>query len=690
MGRMDSMDPFDLVGDVLDGQFRVDEFIGEGALSVVYRAHNEGVDAPACVKCLNLPSTLDPTFARSIVASFQEGCKLHFRLARGHLAIAQTFASGSTVAPRTGGQVQYIVREWFEGESLAGNLRRRRAEGEHGRSLEEIIELFDPIASALTYAQTQGSSHLSLMPSNMFLAEYEDQEPTLKLLDFGVGRVVDDAASTRGNKPEPRMRILLPTYAAPEQLLGTLGPVGSWTDVYAFALVLLEVLSGKPVMSEKDAGALVARALSTRSRPTPREQGVELPPAVDAAISRALLLEPESRFMTVAELWDEILASTRPARSERRRLVAHLRRLRRARKSIAPLARPVQTVPDDTSRDPAFPPEEAPTTKARGVVAMLTARTMRASTRPPPKVPSKKPSMTAKPRPKAPPVKPARPQASAAPAPIAEPISNAAPADEVAQEALAHQVSVPPPMLLPKLVPEMVLVAPPLAAPLSAPVVDLAPPPPPQASESYGRLETHEVSVREPEAVLPSPFALPRRSLDLPRHVLLAGGVGVVVLLSGILLIVALVRRGHGSSDTRSGALTSATAHATSTIAPAETPTTPATTSQVVDTASAIASAPPAPPASTGRPGRFNRKRSLAAIAEVTTDLSDCRKKPGVWGIGQAGVVFKNDGTVRTVMMGAPFLGPQGDCVKAHIAQARTDPFVGIIGPVYANFVIPY
>ncbi|HEX4516889.1 MAG TPA: protein kinase, partial [Polyangiaceae bacterium] len=107
------MDPFDLVGDVLDGQFKVEEFVGEGALSVVYRATNEGVAAPVAVKCLNLPQTLDVSFQQSIIDSFVEGCKLHFKLARGHLAIAQTFASGTTVAPRTGAQITYVVREWF-------------------------------------------------------------------------------------------------------------------------------------------------------------------------------------------------------------------------------------------------------------------------------------------------------------------------------------------------------------------------------------------------------------------------------------------------------------------------------------------------------------------------------------------------------------------------------------------------
>ena len=106
-----SMDPFDLVGDVLDDQYRIDECAGEGVLSVVYRGRHLGVDADVAVKCLNLPPTMDEALAAPVAEAFRMGCRLHYRLARGNLHIAQTIASGTTIAPRTGATVQYLVRE---------------------------------------------------------------------------------------------------------------------------------------------------------------------------------------------------------------------------------------------------------------------------------------------------------------------------------------------------------------------------------------------------------------------------------------------------------------------------------------------------------------------------------------------------------------------------------------------------
>ena len=192
------------------------------------RRASESLDAPVAVKCLDLPRRSTASLASSVVESFHEGCKLHYRLARGHLAIAQTFASGTTVAPRTGAQVPYIVREWFEGESLAPDLRRRRAEGENGRTLAETIALFEPDrVGARVRARARTPRTSSLMPSNLFLAKKDGRLAQAARFRRRArrrrGRVV--AQRTDGDGAAA-LKLLLPTYAAPEQLLGTLGPTG--------------------------------------------------------------------------------------------------------------------------------------------------------------------------------------------------------------------------------------------------------------------------------------------------------------------------------------------------------------------------------------------------------------------------------------------------------------------------------
>src|SRR5262249_50673298 len=81
-------DPFDLVGDVLDGLFRVEELAGEGDLSFVYRGYHVGVDAPVAIKCLNLPEALDAALVQPLVDGFRDASRAHRRLARGNPNIA--------------------------------------------------------------------------------------------------------------------------------------------------------------------------------------------------------------------------------------------------------------------------------------------------------------------------------------------------------------------------------------------------------------------------------------------------------------------------------------------------------------------------------------------------------------------------------------------------------------------------
>jgi len=309
-------DPFDLVGDVLDGQYRVDAVAGEGDLSVVYKGHHLGVDATVAVKCLNLPATLDPALVRPLVEDFREASRVHYRLARGNLHIAQTLGSGQTIAPRTGATVPYLVREWFEGESLAAELTRRRGEERTGRSVEEAIALLDPAVAAIAYAHEQGTAHLSINPSNLFIAR-RDGTPSLVVLDFGVARTMNelasglppDALSTRG------LRVLFPAYAAPEQLDRTVGETGPQTDVYALALVFMELLSDRIVMHGSETGALVERVLHETKRPTPGAHGLHLVRNLELVLARAVARLPSKRQKEAASFWRDVKSAQRGSAS---------------------------------------------------------------------------------------------------------------------------------------------------------------------------------------------------------------------------------------------------------------------------------------------------------------------------------------------------------------------------------------
>ncbi len=300
------VDPFGLIGQVLDGQFRVDKFVGEGGFSVVYRGQHVGLDEPIAIKCLKLPMALGSAFVDSFVRRFKDEGRLHYRLSQGNLFIVRSLASGTSMAPATGALVPYIILEWLEGRSLANDLEVRRTYGDRGRSVNDMVKLLDPSVDALAYAHAQGVVHRDINPGNLFLTQ-TPQGTKLKVLDFGVAKIVIDhlalgpRAQTIG-----QIRIFSPTYAAPEQFDESIGAIGPWTDVYALALIATELLRDAPAIEGEHLGEFHARAMDPETRPTPRTLGVELGNAVEAAFAHALDVVPGHRPHDAGEFWGEL------------------------------------------------------------------------------------------------------------------------------------------------------------------------------------------------------------------------------------------------------------------------------------------------------------------------------------------------------------------------------------------------
>ena len=190
---MAARDFFGFVGELIEPQYRVDDVIGEGGFSVVYRGHHLGLDEPVAIKCLKIPAGLTPGMVDAVVERFQAESRIMYRLSQGNLNIVRSISSGTAKSKVTGVLVPYMVLEWLEGVSLFQDLRDRRSRQLVGRTLQETIRLLDPAATALDYAHSQGVVHRDLKPGNIFLAETRDGTRS-KVLDFGLAKVLTDDA----------------------------------------------------------------------------------------------------------------------------------------------------------------------------------------------------------------------------------------------------------------------------------------------------------------------------------------------------------------------------------------------------------------------------------------------------------------------------------------------------------------
>ena len=300
-------DPFGWVGQTIDDAFIVEEVVGEGGFAVVYRGHHKGFDEKVAVKALKFPTKLGEAERDRFLESFKSEGKLLRKLSSANAGIVQALDVGASTSP-SGTWTPYLILEWLRGETLETDLKKRAASGAGGRSLADALVLLDAAARALDTAHGMGIAHRDVKPSNLFLVEgAKDDNPTMKVVDFGIAKVMTDSEDVmRAHEATGEsIHAFSPKYGAPEQFDRKLGATGPWTDVYALALVLVEVVAGKTAM-KGDTAQLFVIASNREERPTLKSVGVDEGDAVEKVLSRALAVDTRERFARAGEFWDAL------------------------------------------------------------------------------------------------------------------------------------------------------------------------------------------------------------------------------------------------------------------------------------------------------------------------------------------------------------------------------------------------
>jgi serine/threonine protein kinase len=347
-----SCDPFGLVGTTVAGRYAVEDVVGEGGSSVVYRARHTLWDRRVAIKAFRGFECADLEVRDRLLRAFlQEGAILA-QLSERTTAIVQA-RDTATLVTASGEWVPYLVLEWLEGDTLEAELWHERRAGLAPRSLEAAMELLDPIARALAVAHAQGICHRDLKPGNILVAgdaraprqrHAAAGERTVKLLDFGLASFFCDARKTLSARRRPvAVAGFTPSYGAPEQFSPAYGITGPWTDVYALALILVELVVGRSPMGNGPTEQLALSATDPSRRPTPQTLGVAIPDAVERVFERALAVYPVERWQTAGSFWDALCVAVerrpsraRPARGARGTL-ARSRPRRRGTPAVAVL-----------------------------------------------------------------------------------------------------------------------------------------------------------------------------------------------------------------------------------------------------------------------------------------------------------------------------------------------------------------
>jgi putative nucleotidyltransferase with HDIG domain len=282
-----------IVGQTL-GSFKVLSLLGEGGMGRVYLAEHVLIGRRAAIKVL-----------AAEIADKEEVVSRFFTEARAvndirHPNIVEVTDFG------TFGRQPYIVMELLDGETLEQRLARVAA-----LNLAAASRVIGQVASAVGAGHEHGMVHRDLKPANIFLRDHPDYPDFVKVLDFGIAKLV---ARDRNVQHHTEMGVLIgtPAYMSPEQCLGDTH-LDHRSDIYSLGVVLYQTVTGRLPFTSETAGRLIVCHVQEEP-PHPHQINPRVSPAMSAVILKAMAKKPEQRFSCMREL-REALSQAAPSLS---------------------------------------------------------------------------------------------------------------------------------------------------------------------------------------------------------------------------------------------------------------------------------------------------------------------------------------------------------------------------------------
>ncbi len=247
--------------------YEIGDLLGQGGYGVVYRAQQRSVLREVAIKVILPKYANSPEFIRR----FESEAQVVARLEHPHIVPLYDFWREPDSA--------YLIMRYLRAGSL-----RDKIDAQGKLEVEETGRILEQVGSALTFAHRSNVVHRDVKADNIFL----DDDGNAYLGDFGIAKEVgSDGGGGQGDI------VGTPAYLAPEQIRG--GEVGPHSDVYAFGIMLYEMLSGSRPFAELTLATLVYKHLN-EPLPTIDHNELNLPPAFNDIIQKATAKDPEDRY----------------------------------------------------------------------------------------------------------------------------------------------------------------------------------------------------------------------------------------------------------------------------------------------------------------------------------------------------------------------------------------------------------
>jgi serine/threonine protein kinase len=272
-------------GELIVGKYRLERLVGRGGMSVVFAAEHETLRQRVAIKFLVEHGNVPPL----AIARLLREARATVRIRSEHVTRVTDVDALATGQP-------FIVMEYLEGEDLDNLLRRSGSLGV-AQAVDYVMEALEAVAEA----HTLGIVHRDLKPENMFLVRRPDGRKIVKVLDFGISKLIAQPGVPPSSPATSSQAVLgSPYYMSPEQVQRS-ASVDQRADIWSIGVVLYELLAGEPPFQGSHTLKILQRILS-EPPPSLRAKRSAVPEELERAIETCLQHDPALRFMHAGEL----------------------------------------------------------------------------------------------------------------------------------------------------------------------------------------------------------------------------------------------------------------------------------------------------------------------------------------------------------------------------------------------------
>lgn len=280
------------IGKKLGGRYLIQDLLGQGGMSAVYKAMDQNLNRVVAVKLIHPHLSTDPEFVRR----FEEEARAVAQLRHPNIIQVYDFDHDD--------DVYYIVFEFVPGETLQDRLKRLHESGRR-MDIDKTVSIGARLADALDYAHSRNLIHRDVKPANVMLNV--NNEPVL--MDFGIVKIMGGTQHTATGAVMGTAR-----YMSPEQIKGE--RIDERTDLYSLGVVLFEMAGGRAPF-EADSAMTIMMMHVNDPVPDLRQLRPDVPPGLVQVINKTLNKERDRRFGRASEISRALrhpgLASTAPA-----------------------------------------------------------------------------------------------------------------------------------------------------------------------------------------------------------------------------------------------------------------------------------------------------------------------------------------------------------------------------------------